>query len=435
MKIVRLILENFANIYAAMNKKKIDIDFSKCKNNIVLLIGPNGSGKTSILSELHPFASSGSMDIRSDINLIMENHNGYKELWIEDNGDLYIIRHHYLFKNKTKQVKSFFECNGEELNENGNVSSFKTMVNMHLGLEPELMRLMRLGANVNGLIDMKASNRKSYAARLFQDIDIYSSLYKKVSDKYRIIRNLIKSVSDKIDKLKIYDVSALEDENKNKIKQVKSYQETRDKLIGELMVIDSEIKKMMESHDINSMDSLLQEYNLCSKDIARLKEEIEDNDIIIDTPVDELISQYKTFIIKMESEISVNKVKIDYNFTLLDTIMSDIVDMETKIENHMSNKRMKELGDLLDKLKDKLASFKDIKECKEKKEDYMYLLSTLQNLEYIIGGLEQYPVSSIKDVVKLILDGKSVDNYVNHNRKLINKDIDDFKIKIANINK
>ena len=33
MKITRLILENFANIYTAMNKKKIDIDFTKCKNN------------------------------------------------------------------------------------------------------------------------------------------------------------------------------------------------------------------------------------------------------------------------------------------------------------------------------------------------------------------------------------------------------------------
>ena len=42
MKITRLILENFANIYTAMNKKKIDIDFTKCKNNITILVGDNG---------------------------------------------------------------------------------------------------------------------------------------------------------------------------------------------------------------------------------------------------------------------------------------------------------------------------------------------------------------------------------------------------------
>ena len=252
MRITKLILENFANIYSAMNKKRIEIDFSKCQNNITIFLGPNGSGKTSILSELHPFANSGSMDIRSDINLILENHNGYKEIHIEDNGDLYIIKHHYLFKNKSKSVKSFFECNGEELNENGNVSSFKTMVNAYLGLEPELMRLMRLGSNVNGLIDMKTSNRKVYASKLFQDIDIYSSLYKKISDRYRITRNLIKTVADKIDKLKIFDINALEDENNVKKETIKSYQDNKDKLIGEINVIKSEINKIYNNNIMES---------------------------------------------------------------------------------------------------------------------------------------------------------------------------------------
>ena len=96
MKITRLILENFANIYTAMNKKKIDIDFSKCKNNITIITGHNGSGKTSILSELHPFANSGSFDTRSEINLILNGCDGYKEIHIQDNEDYYIIKHYYI---------------------------------------------------------------------------------------------------------------------------------------------------------------------------------------------------------------------------------------------------------------------------------------------------------------------------------------------------
>lgn len=437
MKIVKLILENFANIYSAMNKKKIEIDFSKCRNNIVIFLGPNGSGKTSILSELHPFATSGSMDIRSDINLILDGCNGYKEVHIEDGDDVYIIKHHYLFKNKTKSVKSFFECNGEELNENGNVSSFKTMVNMHLGLEPELMRLMRLGSNVNGLIDMKASNRKAYASRLFQDIDIYSSLYKKVSDKYRITRNLIKTVADKIDRLKIYDVNALEDENKNKKELINSYQENKNKLIGEIMVIESLIKGLLDSNDIHSMDNLLEEYNECGREIKHLKKKMDSSKIpvVLTYPIDKTISEYNSMIVKYNADITVNKVKVDYNFAILDTLISDNLELEKQIENYSSNERLNELCDLLDKLKDKLAKFTDVKEIKESKQDWLYLLSTLQNLDHIIGNLEGYPHSSIKDTIKLMMEGKSVENYVNGNRKLIQKEIDDYKVEIANANK
>jgi len=437
MKITKLILENFANIYSATNKKRIEIDFSKCKNNIVIFLGPNGSGKTSILSELHPFATSGSMDIRSDINLILDDHNGYKEIHIEDEGDVYIIRHHYLFKKKTKVIKSFFECNGEELNENGNVSSFKTMVNMHLGLEPELMRLMRLGSNVNGLIDMKASNRKAYASRLFQDIDIYSSLYKKVSDKYRVTRNLIKSVADKIDRLKIYDANALEDENKTKKELIKSYQENKNNLIGEIMIIESLIKGLLDSNNINSMDSLLEEYNECGREIKSLKKKMNESKIpvVLTYPVEKTINEYNNMIVRYESEININKVKVEYNFSLLDTIISDNLDLEKQIDSFSSNERINELCDLLDNLKDKLARFNDVKEIKESKQDWLYLLSTLQNLDHIIGNLDAYPHSSIKDTIKLMMEGKSVEQFVNGNRKLIQKEIDDYKVEIANVNK
>ena len=257
MKITRLILENFANIYTAMNKKKIDIDFSKCKNNITILVGNNGSGKTSILSELHPFANSGSFDTRSEINLILNGCDGYKEIHIEDNEDYYVIKHYYKYKNKSKLLKSFIELNGEELNENGNVTSFKELVKLYLGLEQDLMKITRLGSNVNGLIDLKASNRKSFASNLFSDIDIYSGFYKKVSDRYRILRGMIKSVADKIDKLKIYDINSLEDENNQKKEILKTYEDTSSKLYGKLAVVNDKIQNIDKEYNVNSINDLI----------------------------------------------------------------------------------------------------------------------------------------------------------------------------------
>lgn len=433
MKITKLILENFANIYSAMNKKRIEIDFSKCQNNIIIFLGPNGSGKTSILSELHPFATAGSMDVRSDINLILENHNGYKEIHIKDNDDIYVIKHHYLYKNKNKSIKSFFEYNGEELNENGNVSSFKTMVNLHLGLEPELMRLMRLGSNVNGLIDLKASNRKVYASKLFQDIDVYSSLYKKISDKYRMTRNLIKSVVDKIEKLKIYDINVLEDENNVKKETLKKYQINKDKLIGEINILQSSINKIYDESNLRNKDKLLEEYNDLEDEIKKIKKQIKDYDlpIVISGPIKNIVEEYTNLKHKYSSEINVQKVKLEYNFSILDSLIKDNLELEEQINSNSSNERINELCDLLDSLKDNLASYNGIKESKESREDYLQLLSTFQSLECMVGNLESFSRKAIEEVIQLLLKGMSVEQVANNNRKNIQKEIDDYKIKLA----
>ena len=55
MKIEYLSLENFVNVYAGLGRKKVVLDFTKSKNNKVLLLGDNGSGKTVLLSSLQPY--------------------------------------------------------------------------------------------------------------------------------------------------------------------------------------------------------------------------------------------------------------------------------------------------------------------------------------------------------------------------------------------
>ena len=63
MKILRLELENFEAIKHCMHTNRVVIDFQKAQNKICLLIGPNGSGKTTILSLLNPFATLGNLDV------------------------------------------------------------------------------------------------------------------------------------------------------------------------------------------------------------------------------------------------------------------------------------------------------------------------------------------------------------------------------------
>ena len=91
MKIVKFIAKNFSGIYAGTGKTTIEIDFNNNLNEIILLLGTNGSGKTTLLSILHPFRET--YDSRK--NFILEGKDGYKEVHIKDNDDLYIIKHYY----------------------------------------------------------------------------------------------------------------------------------------------------------------------------------------------------------------------------------------------------------------------------------------------------------------------------------------------------
>ena len=73
MKILKLVLNNFNAIKNAMDTTELSIDFSTTVNKICLMIGPNGSGKTTVLSMLHPFSDVGNLDVRNSNSLIIPN--------------------------------------------------------------------------------------------------------------------------------------------------------------------------------------------------------------------------------------------------------------------------------------------------------------------------------------------------------------------------
>ena len=115
MKIEKIILKNFAAVKNAMNANEIEIDFTNSQNKICILVGPNGSGKTTLLSMFHPFADLGNLDVRNGMKLILDKKDGYKEIVIRKDHDIfYVIKHYYTaHKDKNHSVKSYIEKNGE----------------------------------------------------------------------------------------------------------------------------------------------------------------------------------------------------------------------------------------------------------------------------------------------------------------------------------
>ena len=129
VQFISIELENFASLKSGMNINRLYIDFTKLTHTITLLVGENGSGKTSVLRCFHPFAyNSGSGDDRDNAELIIEGKDGRKCLVLGYLDDIYEAEHIYARKKDTLSVKSYLRKNGVELNPSGNVTSFKNLI-------------------------------------------------------------------------------------------------------------------------------------------------------------------------------------------------------------------------------------------------------------------------------------------------------------------
>ena len=246
MFIKEITLEKFRNIKTGLNADRLFIDFSTQKNPVCIISGPNGVGKTSLLSYLTPFATLGNLDVRESNKLILENEKGYKKIvLVDDERNLYEIEHFYTPSDDTFTIKSYFKVNGEELNANGNVSSFKELVAEYLDLEIGYLKLIRMGDNVQNLIKSKATERKTFMGKILDSVDYYLKKHKEISQKERDTKLIITHIVDELKKTDIENPKDADRQLKNfdeKIElqssHLQSLEEKRTKILYEIEELD-----------------------------------------------------------------------------------------------------------------------------------------------------------------------------------------------------
>lgn len=213
LRLQRLELENFANLYTGLGVHRLEIDFTRQTNTVCVIIGENGRGKTSLLSYMTPFAGLGNIDPRDNESLIIQGEKGYKRIvYSEDSGKtIYDIKHFMIPAKDRYTVKSYISVNEEELNENGNVTSFKKIIYDLLGIEPDFLKLVRIGDNVSNLISAKATERKVFMAKILDEVDMYLKSYKKMSQKASEVKAVLGHITDEIAKTGITDANVAEE--------------------------------------------------------------------------------------------------------------------------------------------------------------------------------------------------------------------------------
>lgn len=355
MRIEKIILKNFSLFKSALNKNKIEIDFSNFKNRIVLIQGDNGSGKTSLLSNLHPFPHLGSLDVRSANNLITEGKDGYKYLKIIDGDNEYEIEHFYNYLKDSKwKLSSYIKKNGTELNPSGSVTNFYKCIENEFEIDYSFLKIIRLGSNVNNLIKLKSAERKEFVSILLSDIDIYTKLFKSVNNKSKELKVKLKVLAESINKINIVDISQY-DEKMNKLS---SYRDNQINIANEcrqqIASIDGILSEISYSPDIdNQLSALISENkklnlvldNLSKEDysdIENLNEEsIKENIIKLNYDIDNNTKQLK----ELESDINsyIDDISI-YEQKLITCkalpIKDSIYEELDKINNKLSDKKL-----------------------------------------------------------------------------------------------
>lgn len=238
-RIRRLYLENVVYFYTGMSKTEIDLDLSDVDALINVIIGQMGTGKSALLGHLQPYHNFGVLDERNSDKMIISEKDGKKIIEYEDIHNEYIIRHEYIWTGKTHSVKSYFEKNGVELNENGNQSSFKDIVKIEFGIDQSFLRLIRIGSNVTNLIDMKSTERKTYVADLLRDTETYLFFYKKWNEELRDTNAKLSVLINKLNNISTSDVSADTLEI-----TIEDYREKETELSMEIKDLESEYYKL-----------------------------------------------------------------------------------------------------------------------------------------------------------------------------------------------
>ena len=339
MKILYLKLTNFINIVTAFNTETIEIDFSKSNNNVVLLTGPNGSGKTSILSCLHPFPTNGNMDVRSDNPIIVPRENGYKEIHISDGDDLYVIQHFYTKNGDKHIIKSYIQKNGVELNENGNVTSFKEIVEKELGLEQDYMKLTRLGSNVTNFIDMKRQERKNFTGKIISEADIYLSYHKKIMADKNKVNIQINHTSDLIRRLQVDDLGELKKAQKSLQHQIEDLTAKIEKANSELSVLQYQLN---DCGDILAMRERIQEKEKELKHIQKALARASEIKISIST-LKSMIEEAKIAILKAKSSLDTNVITRTGILNQLDSIANEIDSIRREISRIEDDQNVKDM--------------------------------------------------------------------------------------------
>lgn len=404
MKILYLHLHNFTHIYSGLGVRDVELDFRDNTKVINVIIGKMGSCKTVILGHLQPFATFGTIDSRNQDGVVIPGENGTKEIIIRDQDHEYFIFHSYTWTSGHHILKSFIKEDDTELNPSGSTRNFKLLVESKLGLDQNMMTLLRLGPNVTNMIDMSAASRKNFMASLLQDTEIYTMLYKKLNDDLRTMNAKASVLTNRLTKV-----------SKGNIEHIRAeLRDTQD----QIQLREDENRELQEK--LNSMNVFMQASTggMTVSEFTKHIQEIESNKASKEKEIQSLDTSIRENQNKMQGksysdilvDLGAGREKISSNTEKIMQLDSQYKDALSRSESIMEKKLIRGSQDQIRLIEKQIADVQDRYDsmCQETANySYRYdssklrrILGQVNQINLLIHDISLYNPESVKDLVQ-----------------------------------
>lgn len=402
MKILYALFENFLMLKSGLDKHKVELDFTNMPNVINVIIGPMGSGKTTILSHLTPSPFVGTLDERNSDPIIIPEKNGLKKIIFTDGTNKYDIVHKYNWTKDHHSVKSYIAKNGEELNPNGNQSSFKELVEEELGFGSDLLRLLRLGPNVANVIDLSIAERKDYVANMISSVDLYLTIFKDMKERTRMISAQTQLLAKKLSTVSEDDLEDMKSRIKKLDKKIKDSNKMIEDLTEEITSVKTETSIYLDGRTMGEFEKCLTNLR---NGIETLNDSIAKKESLITSISDKYgsINDVTRSLGKCDADI-VN------NNRLIDALNADYDKMTAQKAEMFKSVKAVTNDEYIDSLRNDYAKYKqmieDLKEetdgfeCKYTSAEINSIIAELQVLETEMSDVIQVDT----DIVKIIVN-------------------------------
>jgi DNA repair exonuclease SbcCD ATPase subunit len=333
--------------YRRFNLNKIERFYYKIGQKTQVILGTNGSGKSSLLSELSPLPSKSKNFYDG----------GYKRIVVENNGSMYELTSDW--NNKHSCIKD-----GIELNDGHTLTAQKQIVYNEFRLDDKLFNI--LSGKIN-FCDMNIGDRRKWFTHLSDnDYDYVGAVYDKIKDKHNSLQSDIKSVlifkeKELKNELSLEEVESVRD-------SITIYKECIDKLNG----IKQNISR--DEYEINSR-------------IARLDSEIEKRLDIIKRYKKELnyylYSRIDSFSIdddytKASNELMYNEGRLENLISQFDNIKYQISTLEDKQSKDAVDSRIRDIDNEINGTTIDIENISELYHC---------LTATKENIQNAIMAL------------------------------------------------